>query len=149
MKSEDIPGNLLMIKLIIRRKRKTLTGITDVTFSKYMWLHEKQVSEGQLLEWLPLAFLILVLVIERRKTKVFWGTGMSCSFQELCLKFGDTLTPDLHVMDTSLIKVVVIEQCRHLIYLWLFYFLDLVHEYHVSFQKIHGVVGKENRDLGR
>lgn len=71
MKSEDIPGNLLMIKLIIRRKRKTLTGITDVTFSKYMWLHEKQVSEGQLLERLPLAFLILVLVIERRKTKVF------------------------------------------------------------------------------
>ena len=46
MKSEDIPGNLLMIKLIIRRKRKTLTGITDGTFSKYMWLHEKQVSEG-------------------------------------------------------------------------------------------------------
>jgi hypothetical protein len=42
---------------------------------------------------------------------------MSCSFQELCLKFGDTLMPDLHVMDTSLIKVVVIEQCRDLIYL--------------------------------
>jgi hypothetical protein len=67
MKSEDRPGNLLMIK----KEKKTLTGITDDTFSKYMWLHEKQVSEGQLLERLPLAFLILVLVIERMKTKVF------------------------------------------------------------------------------
>lgn len=133
-----------MIKLITRRKRKTLTGITGEIFSKFMWLHGKWVSEGQLLEWPPLTFLILVLLIERRKTKVFWGTGMSCSFEDLYLKFGDTLRSDLHVMDTSLIKVVVAEQCRDLIYLWL-YIVDFVHEYRVSFQKIHGVVGKENR----